>query len=151
MDEASVPDTPAMTDPAAPALSPALARAAARAAATSERRPRGSIRGTVALGLLAMSGVGSLVALGSQTLPYLLAWAAPPEAFLLLGLPLYGFMFGWWLLAAMFVVGVGLSIRTPSPKLQVFWAVLTVLSFIPTAVILARSGAFPWPFASAFH
>lgn len=170
MDEATPPDTPATTGPAPPAepglptlpglpaapappaLPPALARARARAhsQATSERRPRGSVRGFVGLGLLAMSGVGSLVALASQTLPYLLAWAAPPEAFLLLSLPLYAFVFGWWLLAVMFLVGAGLSIRIPSPRLQVFWAVITVVAFTPTAVILARSGAFPWPFAPAF-
>ncbi|MGM7680290.1 hypothetical protein [Microbacterium sp. A94] len=132
-------------------LPPALARA--HTAKQSKRRsaPRGSIRGAVALALLAIAGVHSLLTLAALTLPVLLSWAAPPEAFLLLTVPWFAFVFGWWLFAAMFLLGLGLSIRTPSPAPQLVWAAITAVSFTAAAIILAGEGLFPWPFVPAFQ
>ncbi|MGY1553255.1 hypothetical protein ACW5CM_15870 [Microbacterium sp. A588] len=132
-------------------LPPALARA--HTAERSKRRsaPRGAIRGAVALALLAIAGVHSLLTLAALTLPVLLSWAAPPEAFLLLTVPWFAFVFGWWLFAAMFLLGLGLSIRTPSPAPQLVWAAITAVSFTAAAILLAGEGLFPWPFVPAFQ
>jgi len=101
--------------------------------------------------MLAVAGSASILGAVCAAALFVLEDHLPAEGLLLPTLIVFAFALGWWLLAALFVVGVVLGIRSSDRRPQIVWAMITAAAFTVAAVLLATVGMFPWPFAPAFN
>ncbi len=91
---------------------------------------------SVAVAPMAVS-VAALAILGPR--------ASDGTLLLLPALVIYAFEFGWWVIAAMILLSVGLHMGFRWTRWQTIWTAVAAFSFVLCAVPLSIAGRFPWP------
>lgn len=97
---------------------------------------------------MAVAGVVSVpIALSIAAIAILASRLDDDTPLLLPGLAMHAFVFGWWVIAAMILLGILLHVGRPWGRWQIVWTVVAVVAFLVCAIPLSITGMFPWPFA----